>query len=105
LFRPEPISGVAEAGTGFWLKPVKVGLAGVSLRRNMRMMNITANTSSRIIRIDEMALAIAPPMPKCENSAPRPRPSNAPPSTPFHMLGRFCGTWAGATGAGAGRCW
>src|SRR5450830_743575 len=43
-------------------------------------------------------LAMAPPRPKCDHMAPRPRPSKAPHSMPFHALGLA----AAAAGAAAG---
>ncbi|NBV20084.1 MAG: hypothetical protein EBS11_26410 [Janthinobacterium sp.] len=56
-------------------------------------------TISRVL----IMLARAPPRPKCDSRAPRPRPSKAPPSKPFQRLGALA-AGAGA-GAGAGCAW
>src|SRR3979409_653653 len=62
-------------------------------------MNIAASASNAIIRIVLIMPANAPPMPKCDSNAPRPRPSNAPPRIPRHGL---AGLGAGAPGAAGG---
>src|SRR5439155_2280433 len=101
----EPISGVLNGALNGALcgdspappKAGTFGLSALSLRRNMRTTNIAATPSKAIINSDPSMPPIAPPMPKCDSSAPAPRPSKAPPSTPFQGLAGF-----GATGAVAG---
>ena len=63
-------------------------------------MNRPATTNSPTIKIVLIMLASAPPMPMLDSSAPRPRPSNAPPSMPFQGL---AGLGAAAAGEAPGR--
>jgi len=67
------------------------------------MMNMAAIASNASIRMVLITLAIAPPNPKCDSSAPNPRPSKAPPSMPRHGLAGLGGTDCGfCVGAAAG---
>src|SRR3989442_12127685 len=69
----------------------------------MRNTNKAAIASKPIISMLLSIPPIAPPRPRLENKAPRPRPSKAPPSMPFQGLGGFAATaLAPAAAAGAG---